>query len=202
MEFAPGTWRLAAVPLAVAVPAVLLAPYLAVALIAVAAAVLAFNRDPPRPIGDGVVSPADGTVSVIRTETDDAGRDRLRVGVYMSALDVHVNRAPLPGEVTGVSHESGANRPAFSKDSDRNERVRIAVDRTNDSYEIVLIAGWVARRIHPFVTAGDRLDRGERIGHISFGSRADVVCPPDVDRSDLTVEEGQPIRAGQTVAAL
>lgn len=200
MEFVPGSVRLAAVPFGLAVLVAIPAPYLALVFVAVAAGVLAFNRDPPRPIGSGVVSPAEGTVSVIRTERDDAGRERLRVGVYMSALDVHVNRAPLSGDVTSIEREPGANRPAFSKDSDRNERVRIRVDRDGEDYEVVLIAGWFARRIHPHVETGDSVERGERIGHISFGSRADVICPPDVDGTNLVVAEGEQVRAGQTLA--
>ncbi len=200
MEFAPGTWRITAPPLVVAVPAAFLAPYVALALVALAGAVLLFHRDPPRPTGDGVVSPAEGTVSAVRQETDDEGRDRLRIGVYMSARDVHVNRAPLGGRVVNVTHEPGANKPAFSKESDRNERVRVDVERTDGDYELVLVAGWFARRIYPYVGPGDRIDRGERVGHISFGSRADVLCPPEVAREDLIVRVGESIRAGETLA--
>lgn len=200
MDFAPGTWRLAAPPLVVAVPTAFLAPYVALALVALAVLALLFHRDPPRPTGEGLVSPAEGTVSVVRQETDDEGRNRLRVGVYMSARDVHVNRAPLAGQVAHIAHEPGANRPAFSKDSDRNERLRVDVERTNGDYELVLVAGWFARRIHTYVTPGDRIERGERVGHISFGSRADVVCPPGVTREDLIVGVGETVRAGESLA--
>jgi phosphatidylserine decarboxylase len=115
----------------------------------------------------------------------------------MNVTDVHVNRAPLADRVTEVTHVPGAHRPAFSKDSDRNERVVV----TCEEVTVVLVAGWFARRITPYVEPGDSIDRGERIGHISFGSRVDVVLPPDVDRSALAVEEGDAVRAGETVVA-
>jgi len=193
MEFARGSHRLALVPLALAVPATLLLLPAGVALAVLGLAVLWFHRDPQRsPPPEGVLSPADGRVSVVRVEDD-----RLRVGVFMNVTDVHVNRAPVTGTVRDVTHTPGAHRPAFSKDSDRNERVRIDLGE----YEVVLIAGWFARRITPYVAAGDDLERGQRVGHVSFGSRADVVFPPDVDREDLAVAEGDRVRAGETVLA-
>ena len=162
-----------------------------------AAAVLAFHRDPERtPPDDGVVAPADGVVSVVRTEEHD-GDARVRVGVYMSALNVHVNRVPLGGTVAAVEHVPGGNRLAFSKDSEHNERVHVDVEGAHD-YRVTLIAGAFARRIHPYVAAGDDLARGERLGHISFGSRADVLLPAGVVEEDLLVSEGETVRAGET----
>jgi phosphatidylserine decarboxylase len=191
MDLTPGAWRLATPVFLAAVPATVVVAPLGLALVALGAAVLAFHRDPPRRVGDGVVSPADGRVSVVREEDG-----RLRVGVFMSPFDVHVNRAPLSGDVRTVEHVPGAYKPAFSKDSDRNERVRVRFDHG----ELVLIAGWFARRIHPYVGPGETVERGDRVGHISFGSRADVVMPASVTRSDLTVGEGDAVRAGETIA--
>ena len=191
MEFAPGTWRLASPLFVLAVPATLVFAPAGLLLLALGAASVLFHRDPERPVADGVVSPADGTVSVIREEDG-----RVRVGVFMSPLSVHVNRAPLGGRIQAVEHVPGAYRPAFSKDSDRNERVRIE----GDDWTLVLIAGWFARRIHPYVRDGDDLTRGERVGHISYGSRADVLMPPEVTRDDLVVETGTSVRAGETLA--
>jgi phosphatidylserine decarboxylase len=163
-----------------------------------AAGVLAFHRDPDRnPPNAGVLAPADGTVSVIRTEEHD-GEARVRVGIYMSARDVHVNRAPLPGTVREVEHVDGAHRLAFSKESDRNERVHVRVDGDDGDYTVTLIAGAFARRIHPYVEGGDRLDRGDRISHVSFGSRADVLLPAGVRQEDVLVETGEATRAGET----
>ncbi len=218
MQLAPGAWRRAAVPAVAALPLAFVHPLAAAVALALAVGVLAFFRDPARtPPASGVLAPADGRVSVVREEGD-----RVRVGVFMNVTDVHVNRAPLPGTVREVTHEPGAHRPAFTKDSDRNEKVRIVVDcpagdsdgltddssgPTDDSdgpagdHEVVLIAGWFARRINPYVEAGDELARGQRIGHIDFGSRADVILPADADPSDVLVEKGETVRAGETVVA-
>jgi phosphatidylserine decarboxylase len=193
MKFAPGAWRFAAPLLALAVPLLAVAPWASLLAVALGFAVLLFFRDPDRlPPAEGVLSPADGKVSVVRQEDE-----RLRVGVFMNVTNVHVNRAPLSGTVEAVARRPGANRPAFSKDSDRNERVRIDCG----DFEVALIAGWFARRIHPYVEDGQRVERGERIGHIAFGSRADVVFPPQVGEDDLAVSVGNRVRAGETVLA-
>ncbi|MFB6096345.1 MAG: protein sorting system archaetidylserine decarboxylase [Haloferacaceae archaeon] len=193
----PQAWTFAAPPLLLAVPA-LLYPPAAVALVALAVAVLWFFRDPERtpPPPTGFVSPADGRVSVIREERVDGDR-RVRVGVFMNVTDVHVNRAPADGTVAAVEHRPGAHRPAFSKESERNERV----DVDCGTFEFSQIAGAFARRITPYVEAGDRLERGQRVGHIAFGSRADVLLPPEVDLADVRVETGETVRAGETVVA-
>jgi phosphatidylserine decarboxylase len=188
-------WRLALVPALVGAATLLPLPPVGAGLLALAFGVLWFHRDPDRetPEAEGVVvAPADGTVSVVREEGS-----RLRVGVFMNVTDVHVNRAPIAGEVREVRHRPGANRPAFSKESDRNEQVAIDCGE----YELLVIAGWFARRIHPAVEAGDAVDRGDRVGHVSFGSRADVVLPADVDEGDLLVREGDDVRAGETIIA-
>lgn len=193
MNVAPGGWRWALVFGAAAIPAVVFSPAVSAFFLLVGAFVIWFFRDPERsPAGEGVVSPADGRVSVVREEDD-----RLRVGVFMNVTDVHVNRAPLGGTVEAVDHRPGAHRPAFTKDSDRNERVRIDFG----GHEVVLIAGAFARRITPYVESGNTLDRGERLGHIAFGSRADVVLPEGFDRQHLQVAEGDTVRAGETVVA-
>ncbi len=188
-------WRLALGPALAAAVTLPLLPPVGVGLLALALGILWFHRDPDRspPDADGiVVAPADGTVSVVREEGS-----RLRVGVFMNVTDVHVNRAPIAGEVREVRHRPGANRPAFDKESDRNEQVVIDFGE----YELLVIAGWFARRIHPSVAVGDAVDRGERVGHVSFGSRADVVLPADVSEDDLLVAEGDSVRAGETIIA-
>jgi len=191
--FAPGTWWYAFPLVVLAGPLLLVGPSVGAGCFLAGLAVLVFHRDPDRTVpATGVLSPADGRVSVIREEDG-----RLRVGVFMNLHHVHVNRTPVNGTVTDVTHEPGAHRPAFSKESDRNERVHVEFP----DYRVTLIAGAFARRIHPYVGAGDELDRGERIGHITFGSRVDVLFPEDVDRRDLVVEEGESVRAGETVLA-
>ena len=194
MRLAPGARRYALPPLVAAIPLAVVSPPLGALALALGGFVVHFFRDPERaPPPRGVVSPADGRVSVVREEDD-----RLRVGVFMNVTDVHVLRAPRAGTVQSLTHRAGAHRPAFSKESDRNERV----DVTFDTCECSMIAGWFARRIYPYVSTGEAVARGDRIGHIAFGSRADVVLPPTYDRDDLLVSEGESVRAGETAIAL
>ncbi|MFC7228274.1 protein sorting system archaetidylserine decarboxylase [Salinirubellus salinus] len=193
---APGTLRLA---LVCGLVPVLLAPLFppAVLLVPVAFGVAVwFNRDPSRTptATDGYLSPADGRVSVVREE-EHAGETRVRVAVFMNVTDVHVNRMPAPATVESVTHEPGKHLPAFTKESDRNERVRFDCG----AFEVTLIAGAVARRIHPWVDGGAELERGQRFAHISFGSRADVLFPPEVSLADVVVERGEKVRAGESV---
>lgn len=189
---APGAWRYFGGCVALALVGVFISPPLSALALALGVGVLWFHRDPDRqpPATAGIVAPADGHVSVIREEDG-----RLRVGIFMNVTDVHVIRAPADGRVGDVEHRPGANRPAFSKDSDRNERVVIDCG----TYELSLIAGWFARRIHPYVASGEDIVRGQRVGHVSFGSRADVLLPATYDRGDLLVETGEAVRAGETV---
>jgi len=198
MQLAPGTWRLAGPVLgAGAITLPFWAP-IGVGLLLLGIAILWFHRDPDRKTpAEGVLSPADGTVTVIRTETIN-GAERVRVGVFMNVTDVHVNRSPVPGPVTGVKHVPGGHWPAFAKDAERNERQHIDVG----DFRVTLIAGTVARRIHPAVEAGEKVDRGQRIGHVSFGSRADVVLPERFEQSDLRVETGETVRAGESALAV
>jgi phosphatidylserine decarboxylase len=190
--FAPGVERVGtALLVGTLATAALFTPLVALLPVGLLGVVLYFFRDPDRsPPEARVVAPADGRVSVLREEGD-----RVRVGVFMNVTDVHVTRAPADGEVVSVTHRPGANKPAFSKDSDRNERVDIDCG----DYELSLIAGWFARRIHPYVVEGDGLRRGERVGHIDFGSRADVLLPADVGLDEVAVAEGETVRAGETV---
>jgi len=195
MRLAPGGLRYVGVLLLAAGAVLFVAPVVAAVFVACAAGTLFFHRDPDRsPAGEGMVAPADGRVSVLREESD-----RVRLGIFMNVWDVHVNRAPVAGTVESVEHEPGTHRPAFSKESDRNERVRIDLETPHGPATITLIAGAFARRIHPYVSVGDRLERGERIGHISFGSRVDVTLPPAIDREAIAVERGDRVRAGETV---
>ncbi|WP_226039085.1 protein sorting system archaetidylserine decarboxylase [Natrinema sp. DC36] len=224
MKFAPGAWKYAIVPLLAAPFALLISVTASLVALAVGTGTLAFFRDPERsPPPTGVVSPADGNVSVLREEGD-----RVRLGVFMNVWHVHVVRSPFAGRVTDVEHVSGANRPAFSKESDRNERVHVRFetdssqlpsaeadgdetesiaaddpnahpDEPDHDADVTLIAGAFARRIHPYAERGDDLERGERIGHIAFGSRVDLLFPPTVDLEDVTVDIGDSMTAGESV---
>ena len=187
-------WRFALPLLLLSPPFTMFSPPLGLGMFVIGIAVLLFFRDPARyPPPGGIVSPADGRISVIREEDD-----RLRIGVFMNVTDVHVNRAPLPGRITDLTHRPGAHRPAFSKDSDRNERVDFRIDGTELTIDVSLIAGAFARRISPYVSVDDSVERGERIGHIAFGSRADVLLPPVIEREALAINRGDRVRAGET----
>jgi phosphatidylserine decarboxylase len=152
VRFAPHAWRYATPAFALAPAAALLSPVVGAVAVVAGLLALVFHRDPERETpNEGIVAPADGRVSIVRREGE-----RLRVGIYMGVTDVHVNRAPLAGTVEAVTHSPGANRPAFSKDSDRNEKVEIDCG----AFSVIQIAGAFARRIHPAVEPGIRVERG------------------------------------------
>ncbi|SDO49145.1 phosphatidylserine decarboxylase [Actinacidiphila guanduensis] len=164
----------------------------AVPATALTAGMLWFFRDPEREITDArVVSPADGVVQSIMPWKDG----RTRVAIFMSPLNVHVNRAPLSGTVASVEHIPGGYVPAFNKESEHNERVVWHFDTEIGDVEVVQIAGAVARRIVPYVPRGCKVEQGERIGLIRFGSRVDIYLPEGVEPA---VEVGQKTTAGVT----
>ncbi|OKH93647.1 phosphatidylserine decarboxylase [Streptomyces uncialis] len=168
------------------------AAVVAVPATALAVGMLWFFRDPEREIAQGrVISPADGVVQSIMPWQDG----RTRVAIFMSPLNVHVNRAPLAGTVTSVEHIPGGFVPAFNKESENNERVVWHFDTELGDIEMVQIAGAVARRIVPYVPQGTKVEQGDRIGLIRFGSRVDIYLPEGVD---VAVEVGQKTTAGVT----
>ncbi|QDY79776.1 phosphatidylserine decarboxylase [Streptomyces qinzhouensis] len=168
------------------------AAVIAVPATALAAGMLWFFRDPEREIAEGrVISPADGVVQSIMPWKDG----RTRVAIFMSPLNVHVNRAPLAGTVTSVEHVPGGFVPAFNKESENNERVVWHFDTELGDIEVVQIAGTVARRIIPYLPEGTKVEQGDRIGLIRFGSRVDIYLPEGVE---VAVEVGQTTTAGVT----
>lgn len=174
--------------------------------------VLTFFRDPIRATPQDeslLVAPADGLVTLIQNVTpprEMAGPDGLgdapmiRVSMFMSVFDVHINRTPIGGTIKNVVYISGKFLNAdLDKASEDNERQHILVERS-DGVRIgfTQIAGLVARRIVPFVKPGDIVAAGQRIGLIRFGSRVDVYLPAGtVPRVVL----GQRTVAGETVIA-
>ena len=121
-----------------------------------------------------------------------------RVSVFMSPLNVHVNRAPIGGEVTMVEHTAGEFRAAFRDDaSEHNERNLIAMtDASGRTFGMMQVAGYLARRIVCRLRARDRIQVGQRIGLIMFGSRVDHFFPSDYR---VTVSMGQRVRAGESI---
>ncbi|GAA1755682.1 phosphatidylserine decarboxylase [Nonomuraea bangladeshensis] len=166
--------------------------FAAVPLSALTGGMLWFFRDPDRTLGQGrVLSPADGVVQSIDPWPDG----RTRVAIFMSPLNVHVNRAPLAGNVASVQHVAGGFLPAFNKDSDQNERVVWHFETALGDIEMVQIAGAVARRIVPYLTSGAKVAQGDRIGLIRFGSRVDIYLPEGISPA---VSVGEKTVAGVT----
>ena len=165
---------------------------------------LYFFRDPERtpPPGEHlVVSPADGRVLEVREEREDRylSAPVTRVSIFMSPLDVHVNRSPVRGSVELVRHTAGKFRAAFhDKASLDNERNAVVLESGGRRYLIVQVAGALARRIVCRRRVGDHLARGERFGMIMFGSRVDLFLPAGVVPR---VAKDDRVRAGLTVVA-
>jgi phosphatidylserine decarboxylase len=170
---------------------------------------LNFFRDPERtvkeegrPIEKLVVCPADGKVVVVK-ETDGPeyvdGRVKL-ISIFMSPLDVHVNRSPMTGVVKYFRYVKGEFLVAHAPESShRNERTLIGLE-TTEGYKILFaqVAGYIARRIVCPVKVGDLLHMGQRFGMIKFGSRVDIYLPLD---ANVVVKMGDIVIAGETVLA-
>ena len=163
-----------------------------------------FFRDPERvPPGDDrlILAPADGRVVTVEKSAQEKHflqAPAVRVGIFMSPLDVHVNRIPIASQVTAVHYQPGQFRPAFATDaSEVNERNVVALeDARGRRVLLVQIAGILARRIVCSLKEGERVQQGERYGMIMLGSRVDLYCGPEVE---LKVQVGQRVRAGETV---
>ena len=169
------------------------------AFLVLALLVLNFFRDPDRSIPTdptSIVSPADGRIVEIASETFD-GQPFRRVSIFMSPLDVHVNRSPIAGTIGAVAYHKGRFRAAFgSLASIENEQNVFTVRGQQGPVVVKQIAGLLARRIVFWRRPGDLLARGERVGLIKFGSRVDVLVEPGVE---LLVKVGDRARAGSSI---
>ena len=163
-----------------------------------------FFRDPERvvPSGPGLaVSPADGKIIRISNMPDPInGEVRQCISVFMNVFNVHVNRMPVTGKISGIVYKPGHFLNAsLNKASESNERCCYnIIDASGDSWQMVQIAGLIARRIVCRVDEGDELKRGERYGMIKFGSRVDVYLPPNYNAAVMV---GDKVLAGQSVLA-
>ena len=202
---APGALRLVGPVAALVVVAAALGvgggPTHALVLFGVAAALavvlgflLVFFRDPERPVGDGVVSAADGRV--LRVERADG---RWTVSVFLSVLDVHVNRLPLDATVDRIETAGSGFRPAYRSDAGGNVRRHYRLRTAIGPVEVVQITGIAARRLVSFVRPGASGRKGDRFGMIVLGSRTDVLLP--ADRTEPTVRVGDRVRAGSSTIA-
>jgi phosphatidylserine decarboxylase len=204
LKFAKEGYLPAAVPAVAGVAAGLLLGWaVGAALLVFALLVLLFFRDPERRPPDAagvIVAPADGRVVSVVTDGPPHRLDPescQRVSIFMSPLNVHVNRMPAAGRVDGIEYNEGRFRAAYSEDAATVNESNALRLRTPEGWSMVVvqIAGWLARRIVCHVSEGDELGRGDRFGLIMFGSRVDVYLPAAVK---ITVVEGQRVQAGST----
>jgi phosphatidylserine decarboxylase len=176
-------------PLVLTMGAMLLKLYpIAIVCAALVVFFMIFFRDPDRvPAGKGFLSPADGVVM-------HAGS---KVTIFMRLRDVHVNRAPLLGAIKKIKYMKGMHRPAFL-DTHQNEQNHITIETRHGEVSVVQIAGILARRIICYVKEGDKVDAGQRIGMILFGSKVEVTIPPEYY---LIVKPDDRVKAGESVIA-
>ncbi len=158
---------------------------------------LYFFRDPDRvpPPGEVIVAPADGKIVAVR----ELSPHETRVSIFLNIFDVHVNRTPIPGKITGIVYQKGKFRVASHEAaSAENEQNTLVMEGHGTRVVCRQIAGLIARRIVCYKQAGDVLAPGERIGYIKFGSRVDVLFGPEWR---LAVKEGDRVSAGSSVIA-
>ena len=166
---------------------------------------VSFFRNPKRIIDqyadDIVYCPADGKIVVIENtnESEVLKDERIQVSIFMSPLNVHVNRNPISGKVTFFKYHPGAFYKAWNpKASTENERTTIMIENPKGKVLFRQIAGALARRIVWYVSQGDEVKQGEDMGFIKLGSRVDVFLPKD---AKLEVEMGQMVSGNETVLA-
>jgi phosphatidylserine decarboxylase len=162
-----------------------------------------FFRDPERviPQADGlVVSPADGKVMIAGPADGRWGPpgEWVQITIFLSPIDVHINRTPVDGRVTRVEYRPGTFLPAYKQEASGNELNEIWLDHHGDTVVVRQVVGILARRIVCRIQEGQTLHRGERIGLMKFGSRMDVFLP---SHAEIIAQVGQQVVAGETVLA-
>ncbi len=159
-----------------------------------------FFRDPkrqPPTDPDVVVAPADGRVTRVKPLNDGSERSATLVSIFLSPLDVHINRAPIAGQITDVSYTRGKFLMATDKKASLvNEQNALTIEGEKITVVCKQIAGILARRIVCWKRAGERVALGERFGLIKFGSRTDVLLPETVE---VLVTEGKRVKGGTSI---
>ena len=161
---------------------------------------LYFFRDPERriPRGEGLIlAPADGRVVRISSPGEEGGEEGILVSTFLSLLDVHVNRSPMSGVVSGVTYKKGSFRLAFLDEaSQENEQNVISFTHGKERIILKQIAGLIARRVVCWVKPNQEVEAGQRIGFIKFGSRVDLILPPG---SQIEVRKGDEVKGGLSI---
>ena len=175
-------------------------PALAAIPCLLAAFFLWFFRDPERVIPQlpyAVVSPADGKVTAV-TAVEAGGERRLRISIFLNVFNVHVNRSPVAGVISALEYRKGRFANAMGAASAESNEQSICTLRTEAGQTVVFkqIAGLLARRIVFNRRVGERLERGERVGLIKFGSRCDVLLPAE---SQVAVRVGDKVKGGSSI---
>jgi phosphatidylserine decarboxylase len=163
-----------------------------------------FFRDPDREVPQApglVVAPADGRVMVAGPADRRWGPpgDWRQVTIFLSPLDVHINRSPIAGRVTQIAYRPGRFLPAYAEAAGENELNEIWIDHAGRTVVVRQVVGILARRIVCRIQEGETVARGQRIGLMKFGSRMDVFLPPD---AELRVSVGDRVRAGESAIAM
>jgi phosphatidylserine decarboxylase len=199
---------------------VILISILAVILLLIVS-LLNFYRDPKRkiPKGNNIVSPADGKIirilktktvkttiskgliGKIETLTKDVGKECYLISIFMSPLDVHINRAPMDGKIESINYKKGKFFPAFDiKKSLMNEKNEILLKNEKlGKIKVIQIAGFLARRIICTVNKDKKVNKGQRIGKIVLGSQVTLIFPSK--RTNLAIKKGQKVKGGETTIA-
>jgi phosphatidylserine decarboxylase len=165
---------------------------------------LIFFRDPEREIPEAsglVVSPADGKVLFVGDIEENRYfyEKRKKISIFMSPLDVHINRAPCEGKVVKVKHNPGGFMAAFRDEASlKNENTEMILQGSYGKILVRQVAGFLARRTVCNVNEGDKLERGQRYGMIKFSSRVDIYLP---SQCQVSVKPGDKVKAGQSVIA-
>ena len=161
---------------------------------------IVFFRDPERIIGSGVVAVADGKIREITTIHDTEVGECIQISTFMNIHNVHVNRMPLDGTIEEITHYNGGHLPAFKKESEKNERIVLLIHTDIGRIKIVQIAGTIARRIVPYVSMGNTMKKGGKIGLIRLGSRVDLYLPTKRIKP-LAIQVTNKIKAGEDTIA-
>jgi phosphatidylserine decarboxylase len=173
---------------------------LAAILLALAGFVAYFFRDPERAIPtepDIIVSPADGKITRVAKVEPENPRSPTLVSIFLSPLDVHINRAPMPGVVRDVLHKPGKFINAMSDSASLvNEQIVVTLENERLTVVFKQIAGFIARRCVLWKKPGERVALGERVGLIKFSSRTDLIVPPEVS---VIVKPGERVVGGATI---